>query len=789
MFKNYLKIALRNLIKYKIYSAINIVGLSIGIACCILLFLFVLNEHSYDSFHANKDNLYRVYVSRSLSDGQTRLSPFVPMPFGPALESEFPEVKATIRFQKWTAVVGSGNNLLREQVIFTDPAFFEAFSFPLLAGNPNQALLSGNAIVLSEEMAQKYFSDQDPLGESISIRINEGELDFLVTGVAQNAPENSSLKFDFLVPFERLSDLSSGAKQRATSWRSHNTNVYVLLNQQSRKAELEDKLPSFESKYFDSPRQIHIQNITDVHLSPAIGGGWMEPVSDPKYSYILGGIAIIVLIIACINFMTLSVGQSASRSREVGMRKVMGAQRFQLMKQFWGEALIMSLLALFLGMIFAELFLPTFNNLIEKNLDLSLVSDGHSILALVCLVFLVGLIAGGYPALLISKFQPIQIFRKKINISSSANFGRIMVIFQFSLSIFLIITTIIMGKQKHYLLTKNLGYDQDQVLVIPTIRAADGERFLRVLQDELSAESRVVKVSGAALSFDRGNHNVHFDYQGQDMNSYEYRVDYDYLSLLGLQLLQGRDFSREHLSDPDHAAIVNEAFVKRIGGQNPLGKAFTFRGRNLVVIGVVKDYHFQSLHNAIEPVVLHLDPDTAIRYLLVRLKADDIPEGIEMLKSKWQSLAAGLPFEYYFLDSDVARQYRAEERWDKIVTYSSMIALFIACLGLFGLSALSASRRTREIGIRKVLGATVPRLLGVISREHLFLVILGNVVAWPIAYLTVNQWLQNFAYRIQPGIGSFLLAATAALVIALLTVSYQGIKAALANPVDSLRCE
>jgi len=789
MFKNYLKIAIRNLFKQKLYSFIHIFGLSVGIACCVLIFLFVRNELFYDTFHENKDRLYRVNAARVLSDGGTRVSPYVPMPFGPTLQAEYPEVEAAVRFQNRNAVIRSGDNLLRENVIFTDPAFFSAFSFDQVSGVPVPSWLKGNSIVLSQSMSEKYFPELNPVGQVIYLRLNEQELDFVVSGVLKNAPENSTIQYDFLVNFERLSELSSGARERANLWNSHNSNVFVLLKTAENQEHLLRKLPAFAEKYYENPRELSLQPITEIHLTPEISSLVFGNVSDPLYSYILAGIAGIVLLIACINFMTIAIGRSTSRIGEVGTRKVMGADRLQLMMQFWGEALLMSFLALIVGITLAELFLPTFNLLIEKNLSLNPFSDGVTFGALLSLILVVGLIAGSYPALLMSNFQPIEIFRKRVRLGGSAMFGRVMVILQFSLSIFLIIMTIIMGRQQEYLMTKNLGFNQEQVLIIPTVRAAEGERLLQVFQDELTSESRVLSVSGAAFSFDRGSHLVGFNYQEMEKHSYEYRVDYNYLSLLGLELVQGRDFSKKHATDPDRAAIVNETFIKMLEWQNPIGETFMFRGRNLSVIGVVNDYHYRSLHNAIEPVVLHLDPAAPIRYLLVRIQAQDIPGTIELLKEKWRQVAPAVPFEYYFLDNDVGRQYRAEQRWDRIVTYSSVFAIIIACLGLFGLSSLSVSQRTKEIGIRKVLGATVPGLVGLVNKEFLTLVVLGNLIAWPSAYFVMSKWLEGFAYRIELGLTSFALAAVTGLIIALITVSYQSIKTALANPVEALRYE
>ncbi|MCI0692119.1 ABC transporter permease [candidate division KSB1 bacterium] len=788
MLKNYFKTALRNLLKYKNHSLINILGLATGIACCILILLFVRNELSYDTFHAKKNRLYRAVCTLDLGARQLT-SPNFPMPFGPALSAEIPEIQSTVRFQKRTAVVRYQDNLVREELLFSDPAILQVFTFPLIAGDPATALQSPGAVVISRAVAQKYFGNEDPLGKQISLRLSEAELPFFISGVAENIPENSSIKFDFLAPYDRLVDLSEGARVRAQDWSSFNSVTFVLLHENSKPADLETKFAAFTKKYFEDPTTLFLQPLTDIHLNPELGSGGLEPVSDPKYSYILAGIALMVLLIACINFMTITLGRSSGRSREVGMRKVLGAQRLQLVKQFWSEAMLMSLFALVLGIALAEFFLPAFNRLTEKNLSLNLTSDGLTALGLLGLMLLTGLVAGSYPALLLSKYQPVEVFKGNLKLGGATAFGKWLVVLQFSLSIFLIVSTMIMTQQKRYLMTKNLGFNDDQVIIIPTIKEEEGEKLLNLFRNQLASHQNVLNLSGAGFSINRGTHQVSASFEEKQIRTYEFRVEYDYLATMGIELLQGRNFSRAYPTDPAEAAIVNEALVKEFGWEQPVGKTFKFRGRDMNVIGVVKDYHFESLRSQIAPVVLNLDPETPLRYLLAKIQSHDMPATISLLQSTWKSLAPDLPFEYYFLDNDVAQQYRAEQRWGNIVTYSSVFAIVIACLGLFGLSALSVTRRTKEIGIRKVLGASLGGLVGLINKEFLLLVVLGNVVAWPVAWYAMNRWLQGFAYRVEIGFGVFALAGAVALLIALLTVSTQAIKAALANPVEALRYE
>ncbi|MGH7452420.1 MAG: ABC transporter permease, partial [bacterium] len=394
-----------------------------------------------------------------------------------------------------------------------------------------------------------------------------------------------------------------------------------------------------------------------------------------------------------------------------------------------------------------------------------------------------------YPALLLSKYQPVEVFKGNLKLGGAAVFGKWLVVLQFSLSIFLIVSTMIMTQQKRYLMAKNLGFNDDQVIIIPTIKEEEGEKLLNLFRSQLASNQNVRNLSGAGFSINRGSHRVSASFEEKQIRTYEFRVEYEYLATMGIELLQGRNFSKAHQTDPAQAAIVNEALVKEFDWEQPVGKTFKFRGRDLNVIGVVKDYHFESLHSQIAPVVLHLDPETPLRYLFAKIQSHDMPATIGMLQSTWKTITPDLPFEYYFLDNDVAQQYRAEQRWGNIVTYSSVFAIVIACLGLFGLSSLSVARRTKEIGIRKVLGASLSGLIGLINKEFLLLVVLGNIVAWPIAWYAMSRWLQGFAYRVEIGFGIFALAGAVALLIALITVSTQAIRAALANPVEALRYE
>lgn len=788
MLNNYIKTAFRNLLRFKGYSAINIFGLSIGIACCILILLYVRNELSYDMFHHNGNRIYRVFCKLDIGS-RVITTPNLPIPFGPALSDDIPEISSTVRFQNRTAVIRSGENLVREEILFCDPEMLKLFDFSLIEGDPATVLESPGSLVLSRSMARKYFGEEDPVGREMAVRLNEQELRFFITGVAANPPENSSIRFDFLVRFDRLFDLSEGARVRSNDWDSFNSVTFVMLHKGRRPENIDGKLAEFSKKYFSDPTEIFLQPLTDIHLNAQLGSGGLEPVSDPMYSYILAGIAFLVLLIACINFMTISLGRSSSRGREVGIRKVLGAQRLQLFKQFWSEALLLSFFALIAGIALAEVFLPVFNHLAGKALILDLSSDLWIPAGMVCLMLFTGLLAGSYPALLLSRYRPVEVFKGNLKLGGTTSFGKWLVIVQFSMSIFLIIATLVLARQRDYLLAKNLGFNDDQVIVIPTIREEMGERMLTRLRTRLARHPEILNISGAGFSINRGTHQVSASYQDQQIRAYEFRVEENYLETLGIRLLKGRNFSSGYATDSTGSAIVNQALVRLFNWDDPLGKTFKFRGRDLKVIGVVKDYHFESLHHEIAPAVLHLNPHAPLRYLLVKISARDIPGTLGLLRSSWKQIAPDLPFEYFFLDNDVARQYESEQRWGSIVTYSSAFAVIISCLGLFGLTALSVLKRTKEIGVRKVVGASVANLAGLISREFFLLVLAGNIIAWPVARYIMDRWLGSFAYRVELSWWNFVFAGGLVLTIALLTVSMQVIKAARANPLDSLKYE
>lgn len=808
MLKNYLRIALRNLTRTKLHTGINVFGLAVGIAVCLLIMLFVQSEWSYDGFHKNRGRIFRVIESEKKPDGERQHSAFNPMPLAPALRAEIPEIETAVRVYTGSGFVMYDEKIFGEELHFTDAEFLSLFHFPLLRGDAKTALVQPNAVVLTEPLAQKYFGAEDPLGKSLRVSIQDKQEDFFVTGVARDVPENSSLQFQILLSivkhrsYERVKD----------RWNNFNGTVFVELQERANAAEVEDKFPPFVQKYFgamiagnqkegylsrdEDAFRLHLQPLAEVYLGSTHIMG-QEKKSDPRYSYSLCGIAGLVLLVACINFMTLSIARSARRAKEVGLRKVLGAVRVQLLKQFWGEALLLALIAFVLGLGFAELLLPTFNQFAAKHLALRDLFNGEVSFALLGLWLLVGLLAGGYPSFFLSRFQPVAVLKGTTKLGGKNFFTQSLVVFQFGLSIFLTVAALAMSAQLRFLITKDLGYNAEQVVIIPLHTGANsnGEEIVARFKDRLAGHGGIINICGTTGAFTRGYDRNSFEHEGKIRKAYVHRVDTDFLATLDIRLLEGRNFSKESGTDAREAIIVNEALVRDFEWQPPImGKRLSgWDEKNLpggpVVIGVVKDFNFRSLHEEVAPALLFMNPDWSINEMLVRIAPANVAQTLALVEKNWKEVAPNRPFEFSFLDDEVQRQYQFEQRWGRIVQTATAFALVLAGLGLLGLSTLAATNRTKEVGIRKVLGASVRNVTGLLSAEFVKLVLLANVLAWPVAYFVVNKFLQNYAYHITLGPQFFLLAAVLALAVAFLTVSAQALKAARANPVEASRYE
>ena len=803
MLRNYLTIALRNLRQHPGYTAINVTGLAVGMAACLLIGLFVRSEWTFDAFHEASDRIVRAWVHEQYEDREF-LNTITPLPLGPRLDERFPEVEAHVRLDARTDLVRHGDTQFRERIHLAEATFFDVFNFPLVRGNPATALDRPGSVVLTEAIAQKYFGDANPMGQQLQIRDGDAVQSFTVTGVAKAPPVNSSIQFDLIAPFrEEL----FGERARS-SWFNVYVETYVLLREGASVEALQEKLPAMvkdaigEEEYARSNFTVGLQPITDIHLNTDLPAG-LEPTSDPTYSYILAGIALLVLLIACINFMTLSVGRSAERAQEVGVRKVMGADRQQLMRQFWGEAFVTTGLALAAGLAVARAALPFFNDLAGRALTFD--RGGWMLLVLGGLLLVVGGVAGGYPAAVLSSLQPTDVLKGMLRISDRSALRRALVAVQFALSIFLLASLFVMTQQLGYLQSKSLGFDKEQVVTVPTTGSfEEGLRTAELVRNELVGQPGIVDVGASAFTPDQPWMTV--EYADEQGGFYTYRanlVTHDYIEAMGIEMVAGRDFSRATTADTSRGLLINEALAAAMGWSPSEAVGCSLPGMpDHEIIGVTADFHYASLHQPVEPLVLAPKPDLVLRgaanvgipgstnpKMAIRLAPDRVSDAMAAIGQTWQVVAPAQPFNYTFLNDAIASQYRQEQRFAQIVGAASGLAIVIAVFGLLGLAALIAQRRTKEIGIRKALGASLPGIVGLLSWEFVKVVTLAFVIAAPVAYLVMRQWLQDFAYHIELGPWGFVGAGALTLVVALLAVSYQALRAATVNPVRALRTE
>lgn len=793
MLKNYFKITLRNLQRQKVYSFLNITGLAIGMACAILILLWVQDELSYDRFHQYADRIYRIvaeWKENSLSSART------PGKLAPAIKAEIPEIMYIARVMPGTksAFRYEEKAFFEERLAYVDPEFFKMFSFDLLDGKKATVLENAGSLVITENIAQKYFESSDPVGELINWN---NWADFAITGVLKNIPSNSHIQYDFFRSHKGVDRAWPGGY----TWHNFIHETYVLLQEY---ADAEMVSRKITEVYFRNAPEMSaylngfsLQPLTDIYLNSEIEGS-RAVLGDVRYIYIFSIVAIFVLLIACINFMNLSTARSMKRAQEVGLRKVVGANRLQLVAQFFGESLFMAFLAFLIALIVVELVLPTFNQLAGKNLSLY-IFEGKVFWSFLTLIILTGIVAGSYPAIYLSAFKPMKIFHTAISHTTRRRFSfrNILVIIQFALSIALIIGAIIVHSQLRYMQTRNLGFDKDNIVYTPTKGKIVSD--YEIVKNALLQDSNIMAVAarGSLPMVDVNNSSVEWEGKNPETqivmeNS---AVDFDFFKLLDMEIIAGRDFSSIFATDATDAFIVNEEAAKLIGLEKIIGKRIRTQGKQGAIIGVVEDAHFKSLHHKIHPQIFYLmtnyDQSAMDLYgtMLIKIKAGKISEGVAAIEHTWKKFNPDVPLEYHFLDETIEKQYGFEAKVSAISDYFTMLAVVISCLGLFGLATFTAERRTKEIGIRKILGASVPGIVRLFNKEFVFLVIVANLLAWPIAWLAMHTWLQDFAYRIEIGWWIFALAGGLALLIAMVTVSSQAIKAALANPVEALRFE
>jgi putative ABC transport system permease protein len=801
MLFNYIKVAWRNLIKFKAHSLINIVGLAIGIAFCILTYLFVQHEHSYDNFHENGDRIYLTHVQRGTFGGR-RPSGSTPPILAPTIKDTLPEIEYIARVYGWNIKDGTpvrrGEKVFLMGGFYVDPEFLRMFSFPQVAGQPEKALEDRQSVIITPMMAEKYFGNENPLGQTLTIRLRSAEELMVVKGVV-DLPPNSSLRFDFLIPHVLRGERLGG-------WGSNNVYTFVQLSPGVQARDMEDKFRAFFANYFSQSREnqnyfgnperpLRLLPLKKLYLNTIISK-WLTLQSDPLYSYVLSGIALAVLLIACVNFVNLSLGLSSHRFKEVGMRKVVGASRPQLIKQFLSESILLSFLSLLAGIILTLLTLPIFSRLIDRGLHFTFQTLW---IPLFGLAVLVGILAGFYPALVLSGFHPIEILKGRLRISGRKKLSSSLVVLQFALSAILIIATFIMARQMQHMREMNLGFNADQVFVIDAggsstgLKETEMKRVLGVYRQAASQRQDVLSATMSSMSFGREDlWGTRFEYDGQPIRCRMYSIDYDYIQTLGMSLVKGREFTRTYPSDPEESVMVNENLVKIFGWDDPIGKTLPIDNDMLPgkIIGVLQDSHLRSLHYEVLPAVFHLRSiNGSFRYIFIRITAKDLPATKELLESIWKQTVPNRPFIYSFLDEDVDRVFKEDERWAEIARYSAFFAILIACLGAFGLISLAVARRTKEVGIRRVLGASEISIMILLSKDFFKLILLANGMAWPLAFILLRGWLQDFAYRIDLGLNFFILGSALTFLIVFASISIQVFKASRANPVDSLRYE
>ncbi|MXV51455.1 FtsX-like permease family protein [Pedobacter sp. HMF7647] len=808
MIKNYILVALRNLWKNKGFSAINIVGLAVGLATCLIITLYVIDELSYDRYNEKTDSIYRIDADIRFGGNNMKLA-VSSDPMGSTLKRDFPQVEQFVRFRGYGGfqVKKANENLREDRVIYTDPTIFDVFTLPFIEGNPKTALVEPHTVVITEKTARKYFnSASGVVGKTLTVNDTSN---YKVTGVIQNIPSRSHFNFDFFV------SLAESSEARANNWVSHNFNTYIVLKPGSDPKLLEAQFGKVIDKYI-GPQVKDLMNInmdefkksgnyisysltplSTIHLH-SNKTAELDANGNIQYVYIFSAIALFILLIACVNFMNLSTARSANRAREVGVRKVLGSLKSNLITQFLTESVLLSFFALVLALIIAWLFLPFFNQLAFKEISFNLFAQPWMLPLIMVIIVIIGLLAGSYPAFYLSAFNPIQVLKGKLSGGFKKSWLRSgLVVFQFAISIFLIVGTVVIYSQLSYMRNKDLGFNRKQILIIQNTDALGSAAG--------SFKNDLLKLAGVEHATMTGylptggwrSDNPLFPDASLDqkraVSTQTWRVDEDYIPTLGMKMVKGRNFSKKYLTDSS-GIIINESAAKLLNFKDPINQTLytledikTKKLMQYKIIGVVKDFNFNSLREQVTPLAFLLEEQR--NSVAIQIKTSNISGLIAQIERKFKEIAPSQSFTYSFMDDDFNNIYNNEQRIGKISVTFSVLAILIACLGLFGLASYAAEQRVKEIGIRKVLGATVVNITEMLSKDFLTLVIIAAVIAFPFAWLAMNSWLQDFQYRITISWWIFAAAGITALFIALFTVSFQAIKAAIANPIKSLRTE
>jgi putative ABC transport system permease protein len=795
MFKNYFKTAFRNLARNKVYSFINIAGLSLGLACAMLIMLYVKDEVSFDRFHKNVNNIYRIVSQRKANK-----NPATGLLQGPRFAQNVPGIQSFVRVQGGVEDIKNGT-AVQEQggVLHVDSNFFSVLTFPLLAGSPATCLTEPHSIVLSEDAAKKYFATTDAVGKVMLVKEDTSFVPYKVTAVAKRCPQNSSVQFEVLMPFK----VSDADAKDTHNWFNSFLTTFVVLDAKANLQTVEKEMQRFyvadaKRTFYEmlkndggNPDDIpmgtyFLQPYLDMHLDTAIpASNGLTNASNPMYSYLLSAISLFVLLIACINFVNLTVARSVKRAKEIGIRKVIGGSRKQLIAQFLGESFFLCTVAFVLAIALVQWLLPLFNELADKALAISYLSDAKLIAGYIALYFITGLLAGFYPALILSGYNPVQTLYSRFQIAGKNYLHKSLVVLQFTLASFLIIATCIIYAQFNFFTKTNLGYDDNNLVIVNKsgLTPADAPVFKNELLRNPNIAGVSVKNAGQRGT---GTKNP----VGATIYFADETVDENYLPLLKIPLIAGRNFSTAFPADSAQSVIVNESFVKKANWKNPVGETIQILGNSNAtyhVIGVVKDYHFASLTKKITPQLFDMHGSYGTYY--IKIKPNTAATSLKWIQKIYQQVYPMSPYAYVFKNDENRMQYADVEKWKQIILFGAILTIFISCIGLFGLSVLSAEKRTKEIGIRKVLGASVQQIVTTLSIDFMKLVAIALIIATPLVYIAANKWLQNYPYRIEMNWWWFALAGILVMLIALFTVSFQSIKAAVANPVKSLRTE
>lgn len=799
MLRNYFITALRILRKQKLYGFINIVGLAAGMACCLLLLLYVQYERSYDRYHDHANRVARLVKANSAN---------TPELWAPALEEEISEIEHAVRFMGGfsRALITVGDqHFAAAGGQYADAAVFEVLSWPFVQGDPETALVAPYSVVLSVPMAEQYFGVADPVGQVVTIggiSNDGGQRDYTVTGVMAPIPLNSHARFDYLISMKTVEVLdAAGEWGTPLSWTNRMVKTYVLLADGSNLAHVEAQLPAFLQRHIDDDRyeftNVRLQLLTTIHLHSDLRSEF-EPGGTITYVYLFSALALFILFIACVNFMNLATARAQQRAREVGVRKALGAHRMQLVRQFLGEAVVLSLMALLLALVLTLAMHPVFTTLIGKPLPLHLLGNGLLLAGLLGLVLVVGVLAGSYPAFVLARFKPARVLKGDVSQGAAGGrFRRGLVVFQFTVSIGLMASTVIVYTQLDYLQSKDLGFEEEQVIVLPIGHSEGLSAQADVLKATLAQNPHIIKVSASHSIPSQWLNGFDYLREGaaleEAISLSDVSVDHDFMETFGMVMVAGRSFSSELASD-SNAFVLNETAVRELGWALPdeaVGRELEWlfsMGYRGPIIGVVKDFHFGSLHEAIPPIVFHISRFGS-NFIAARIEPDDVGTTLAFLEQTWHRFEPTYPFEYFFVDEEFAGLYDAEARLARTFGYGALLALVIACLGLFGLAAFTVERSRKEIGVRKVLGASIASVVLRFLKEFLGLVLLAFGLAAPLAYLAMNRWLDTFAYRVTLGPGLFVAVGLAALLIAFLAVSIYALRAATTDPVNTLRHE